>query len=111
MNNAQHHQHLRKRMYKNLESFPSQSWYKRKLDTVIYYVGILGPLITIPQIYSIFAFHNAGGVSALSWSVYTVFSVVWLLYGLAHKEHVITINSALWIVMNGLVALGAILYG
>jgi uncharacterized protein with PQ loop repeat len=110
MNNALHHQHLRKRLYTNLEPFPHPNRGKRVLDRTVYVIGVLGPLSTIPQVYIIFAHHNASGVSALSWSIYFLFSTIWLVYGIVHKEKVLIVTYSLWIVMNALVALGALIY-
>ncbi len=110
MNNVFHHQHIRKRIYKNLEQFPSPDSKKYFLDKLIYIVGVLGPLSTIPQIYTIFIEKNAAGVSVATWLIYFLFSVIWIVYGVVHKEKVIILTYSLWFVMNGLVALGAIIY-
>ena len=105
-----HHQHLRKRLYRNLEAFPHPNATKRILDKVIFLVGALGPLSTIPQVYVIYATRDASGVSALSWFMYLIFSVIWVIYGVVHREKAIIFTYSLWILMNSLVAYGAILY-
>ncbi len=110
MNSGLHHQHIRKRIYKNLEQFPNPNPKIRFLDRLIFVIGALGPIATIPQAYTIFAHHSAAGVSFFSWFVYFLFSIVWLVYGIVHKEKAIIFSYSLWIIMNGLVAFGAIIY-
>lgn len=110
MRNGLHHQHVRKRIYRHLEPFPHPNLTKRVLDRVIFVIGALGPAATIPQVYVIYAKHDASGVSASSWFLYVLFSIVWLLYGIAHRERALIFANVLWIIVDGLVALGAVLY-
>lgn len=107
---VRHHQSLRRRMYKNLEPFPHPAALKRFLDHIIFVVGFLGPAFTIPQLWLIYVDHNAAGVSVLSWGAYAAFNVVWILYGLVHKERAITFTYTLWLIVNSLVAIGALIY-
>jgi hypothetical protein len=39
-----------------------------------------------------------------------MFDIVWIAYGIVHREKLIVFTYCLWVVMNGLVALGAIVY-
>ena len=80
-------------------------------DTLAYCVAIAGMLVTLDQVRLIWIEHNASGVSLLTWGFYTVASCVWLGYGHAHKENVIFFTSIAWIVINGAVALGVMIYG
>lgn len=107
------HRHLaiRKRVSKHLEPYPSTHFWKRLLDTLVYTVGILGPLATIPQVYKIYAFEDATGISPLSWILWAVMDIPWILYGLAHREYPLVLTYTLWCVFNSLVFIGALLYG
>ena len=111
MQHVMHHRHVRKRMYENLEQFPHPDFFKRMFDRLIYVVGFLGPIFVIPQIYLIYANHNATGVSALSWTVFALFDTVWISYGLLHKERILVFAYTLWLIANTTVAIGAVLYG
>lgn len=106
-------QHLnkRKRIHNNLEHYPHPNKYKNFLDKFIYTMGIIGPIMTIPQIAKIWYYQNAAGVSAISWGVYTLVAITWILYGIAHKEKPIIFSNAIWVIMDILVVIGAILYG
>lgn len=109
MHNPIHHISLRKR--KKLEPYPSPDMRVRIMDKLIIVVGVLSPLMTVPQIYDIYVFKNASGVSTISWFSYTIFSVVWVIYGIMHKEKAIILSQSIWIVMGAAVWLGAYIYG
>ena len=111
MHDGIHHAHVRKRLYVNLEPFPHPDFLKRFLDRIIYVVGFLGPAFTIPQVYDIYAFRDATSVSVLSWSAFALLDVVWIVYGIVHKERVITFTYTLWLIANMAVAIGAMVYG
>lgn len=72
--------------------------------------GIVGPLMVIPQILKIFTFHNATGVSALSWLAFGILDIPFIIYGAAHKDKPIVITYILWSIANFMFAAGAILY-
>ncbi len=103
---ALHHFHDRLR---RASAAVERPWLK-KLDKLMYVVGALGPIMTIPQVIEIWYYHNAAGVSALSWSSYFLFSIIWLIYGIGHRERVIIFTQSLWVFLNALIAVGAILY-
>lgn len=84
-------------------------WVKR-LDAVMYVIGALGLVMTIPQVVEIWVYHNASGVSALSWGSYFIFSIFWLVYAIAHRTRVLIFTQALWVVFNALIAIGAMKY-
>ena len=64
MHDAQHHLHKRKRVtQKGLEPYPSRDRWKNLMDKLIWIFGIVGPILTIPQILKIWVDKNASGVS------------------------------------------------
>jgi uncharacterized protein with PQ loop repeat len=101
-------QHMSKR--KRQPSFTQEPLWMQRLDKLMIFIAVLSPVMTLPQIWKIFAYQNAAGVSAFSWGAYVVLNVPWLIYGVAHKEKIIIINSALWLVINTLVTIGALMY-
>jgi uncharacterized protein with PQ loop repeat len=101
-----HHYHLRKRI---AEKRPV-SRFGRVLDHVIYAVGVIGPLMTVPQILEIWVRHNAAGVSPITWGSFVFTNCFWLSYGIVHRERPIIMTYCLWIVVNGLVVTGTLLY-
>ncbi|MDP2683900.1 MAG: PQ-loop domain-containing transporter [bacterium] len=106
------HLHKRKRIHlPHLEDFPSKKKWKRYLDTIIYAAGIAGPVLVIPQAYEIFVNKDASGVSIPSWIGFTLLAVIWLIYGIAHKEKPLILMYTGLVIMNALVFIGAIIYG
>lgn len=107
---ALHHIDKRKRGGKTLEPYPSPNRWIRLLDKAAIAAGIMGPVMTIPQIWQIFYFHNATGVSALSWGSFMLLDIPFILYGLAHKNNLIFFTYTFWFAVNLTVAAGAIMY-
>lgn len=83
----------------------------RVLDIIVYIVGILGPLATIPQVLQIYTTHDATGVSFLSWGTYALFDIPWIIYAIVHREPPLIVCYSLWLIFNSLVAIGVLLYG
>lgn len=106
-----HHFHRRKRIYINHEPYPHPNKWKRLMDKLIYVVGIIGPIMTIPQILKIWVDKNAAGISIITWLTYAIISVFWLLYGIMHKEKPIIFASFLLFIFDAFVVVGALTYG
>lgn len=81
-----------------------------RLDALVYAVSITGMVVTLDQVRLIWIDHNAAGVSLLTWSFYTVSACVWCGYGYIHKDNVLFLTNTLWIIINGLVAFGVMIY-
>ena len=106
-----HHFHTRKRIHQKHEQYPHPNKWKRLMDRLIYLIGIVGPIMTIPQVAEVWLNKNASGISVITWASYVVINVFWIIYGTMHKEKPIIVTSIAWLIMNSLVAIGAILYG
>lgn len=105
-----HHRHIRKRS-KSLEPFPARTAGMRLLDAVVTAVGVLGPILTLPQTFKIYIGHDASGVSLITWGAYVAFSLPWILYGYMHRERPIVITYILWLIVDSSVFIGALIYG
>lgn len=106
-----HHLHIRKRVRNGLEPFPARTAWKRYLDRLVFAVGVVGPLASIPQVLKIYLTHNAGGISVISWGTLALFDIPWIAYGLVHRERPIALTYSLWFIINILVTIGATMYG
>lgn len=91
-------------------SAASTTPYSRFLDRATLAAGIIGPLMTLPQIFKIYFYHQASGVSALSWCAFAALDIPFLLYGFYHKEKPIITTYTLWLIANSAVAIGAIIF-
>ena len=85
--------------------------HKKWLHKVVYLAGVLGPVMTIPQIIKIWIEKDASGVSALSWGSYFVLSGFWLAYGFEDRQLPVIINYAFWMVAHLVVFIGVLVYG
>lgn len=106
-----HHYHIRKRMYEKHEPFPHPDRTKRVLDRAIYGVVILAPIMNLPQLFKIWLNENAAGVSFASWASFSVFSLVWFVYGIVHKEKPLVVMNFALMLIQAAIAVGVILYG
>lgn len=104
-----HHLHLRKRAA-SFEPYPHPEIKKRIADRLVYLAGTLTPIMTLPQIYDVWVHQRVGGISIIAWSYYAIASVVWLWYGILHKEKALIILNGSMVVLNSLVAIGAIVF-
>src|SRR4051794_12037344 len=73
--------------------------------------GIIGPLMTMPQLLKIYVDHNASGISVISWFAWMVLDIPFVIYGIVHKDKVIIMTYTAWFFLNLLVAVGALMYG
>ena len=81
------------------------------LDRVVLFIGVAGPVAALPQVIKIYMLHDATGVSALSWALWAVMDIPWIAYCMAHHERPIVTTYTLWLIVNGIVCIGALLYG
>ena len=102
-----HHIHKRK----TYEPYPHKDKTKRVVDRVAYIAGMLGPLMAFPQLINIWIYKNASGVSAFSWGAFFIAAIFWLIYGVVHKEKPLIFMYSLWALLDGLIMVGAIIYG
>ena len=97
-------------MYKNLERYPHSSVVKRALDSLMYLVAVITPLVLLPQVFQLFVYKSAAGLSITTWFLLGCINVLWVFYGLVHKEVPILIANLLVGILNFVVVYGIILY-
>ena len=106
-----HHIHKRKRQAKKLAPYPHPDKRVRFLDSVIYVLAVVIPLMTIPQILLIWVNKSAQNVSIITWWAFLFSSTMWLMYSVVHKEKPLIINSTLWIALELIVIIEIIIFG
>ena len=80
------------------------------LDKLVYVIGFMGIIMSIPQITTIWVGKTSAGISVITWIFYLIGSIFWMIYGIAHKSKPIMITYVLWIIVNSLIILGALIY-
>lgn len=106
-----HHAHIRKRIHQRHEEFPHPNKFKRFMDKAIFAIGLIGPIMTIPQLLTIWLTHSASGISLVTWCAYCFTAFFWLMYGILHKEKPIIITYSAFLIVDLLVVLGTAIYG
>jgi uncharacterized protein with PQ loop repeat len=76
-----------------------------------YFVGLVGPLTALPQVLSIWTYHQAAGVSLWSSLGITAIAVFWLAYGVVLRDGPIAISSFLWTILDLAIVSGVLRYG
>lgn len=67
--------------------------------------------MTLPQVLTIWVNRDARGVSLASWSAYFLAACVWFAYGLQKRDPTIYLACIGWILLNGAVVAGVVLFG
>ena len=81
------------------------------IDRIIYFAAIVEPLFSLPQSYQIFHDKAAANVSIAAWVGFEVMALIWLWYGIVHRDRMILIYQGLFFVIDGSVVVGAFVYG
>lgn len=105
------HVHLRKRGYKKYGKYPHPDKFKKNFDKLILAIAIMVPVFNLPQLFKIWGYKDAAGVSFISWISFAIFSVLWLCYGILHKEKPLIVMYFFLIIIQVLIAVGAFIYG
>jgi len=110
MQSGLHHIHKRKRVHEKLEKYPHENKWIRFLDKFLLGVAVVGPFMSLPQLLKIYVDKSAAGVSVLTFSLFALFNIPWLIYGIVHKDRPIKIAYTLWLITNTAIAVGAMVY-
>jgi uncharacterized protein with PQ loop repeat len=78
---------------------------KAPIDRLVYAAVILGPLMTLPQVWQVWAAKQQG-VSLTTWLAYCIIAAIWLMYGLKHREKPIIYVQLSWLVLDALIVVG-----
>ena len=105
-----HHLRSRALLSGGLEPFPARGALKRFLDRLMYTVGILAPLALLPQVVQLYTTKSSAGVSLVTWILLACSNLLWLMYGIVHKDKPIIIAHALFIVMDSSIVAGVLMY-
>lgn len=71
-------------------------------------VAVVGPLMTLPQIYNVWVRGQTAGVSVVTWSLYTACAAIWIAYGASIRDRPLVISNVLWFLLDGAVVLAVV---
>jgi MtN3 and saliva related transmembrane protein len=75
------------------------------VDKFAYVMGVVGNIAVIPQIIKAWE-SDAPGLSILTWLLFTVIGIIWLVYAILHKQKPLAVAQGISIVCNLLVVIG-----
>ena len=106
---SKYHRHIHQKKQKVMAVKRQEK--PKLVDRLTYLVAVIEPVVTLPQVYVIFHEKNASGIAISSWLGYQLFTIVWLWYGIVHKEKVIIFYQAAWLILQTAIIFGAVKYG
>lgn len=88
----------------------NKSLNKKHVERFALVAGIIQPIITLPQIVTIYGNQSASDVSLLTWLGYLFFGVTFLVYGLVFQLKPIWVGQIIWVIMQLIVVIGILIY-
>ena len=75
--------------------------------------GPLGSVFTIPQIIKIYFTHThlVQSLSILTWTVYLIICLLWVVYGIIFRRKAVLITNMLYVITYTVIVIGIIYYG
>lgn len=80
------------------------------LDKVVYAAGIISLTMMLPQLRLIFVEKNAAGLEPITWLTLSIMDIPWIVYGIVHREAPLTFIYTMWLIVNALIFIGAVIY-
>lgn len=96
-----------------LRTFYKVKTHKKKyvwFNNLILLLAFGTPLLTLPQLLTVWKHRQVEGLSLTTWAGYSVMSLLWLIYGIIHKEKPIIITNILLLLIDAGIAVGIIIY-
>ena len=110
MHGGLHHLHVRKRIYKELKSFPHPVFWKRMLDYVMYIVALATPAALLPQLIQLYRTEDALGLSWQTFGLFFGINMLWVLYASVHRDLPLAISCVLCAILDVALVYGILLY-
>ena len=80
------------------------------MDKFMYFVALLAPFMTIPQLINVWSSDNVEGISLFTWGGFACVSVMWFIYALKHNEKPLMLTHFLLFVLNVSIVAGVLLH-
>lgn len=96
-----------------IRSFYKAGTHKQKyvwFNELILLLAFGTPLLTLPQLLAVWKHRRVEGLSLTTWAGYSVMSLLWLIYGIIHKEKPIIVTNGLLLVIDTAITVGILIY-
>jgi uncharacterized protein with PQ loop repeat len=105
-----HHHIIHRKKKKKQRKETNKRVKKNILDRMVYFAGIAGPIMTLPQVFKIWGEKSATGVALETWVTYLCLSTIWISYGLLHKEKPLVIMYSSYFFIHISIIIGVLFY-
>ena len=82
-----------------------------RLRTLMGSISVFTMVMTVPQVLAIWLGHQAAGVSILTWSTYLLSAMLWVWFGIRRRDLNLYLPCVGWMILDGAVIAGAVVYG
>lgn len=79
-------------------------------DDGVYLIGFFGVIVFLPQLSKIWLGKNVSGLSLTSWVGMTLGSIIWLVYGILHKQKPLIVVNLMIFLLQLFIVAGIIMY-
>ena len=80
------------------------------LERLMIFVAVVGPFANLPQLLKIWIKKKTNGVSLVSWILFSILSIVWLIYGIVKRDKYIIIALGITLILQLLIVIGTVIY-
>jgi uncharacterized protein with PQ loop repeat len=106
-----HHLHKRIRIYRDYQPYPHTHRWINLVDRSMIVAVVIGLIMTFPQVLLVWTAKTAAGLSLASWVTYLFTNMLWIVYGVVHRDRLIMVSSLLFVLMQFFIVTGIIFYG
>lgn len=96
-----------------MRNTPVKKFVKRSkgsfIDDSMYVVGLIAPLMTLPQVIAVWTASSTKAISLPTWFAYAIVSFLWTFYGMYKKEYPVALTNFLLFLFDSAVVLGVVL--
>jgi len=83
---------------------------KTPFDILVYIFMVVTPLFEVPQAIAIYSARSAENVSVITWLFFFLSGIVWAVYALRNRLYPLVFMYCLYIITDGFIMAGIILY-
>lgn len=83
---------------------------RTQIEKILPVVSILTMLMTLPQVLTVWIARDVSGVSLLSWGTYLIAACLWFVHGLQRRDTAIYLACVGWILLDGAIVVGVLVY-
>ncbi len=83
---------------------------KHFIDSFIYPLALIAPIMTVPQLLDVWTQGKVKEVSVATWGAYAIVSFMWVIYGLFHREKPIILTNLLLFILDSSIVLGVLFH-